>query len=75
MSESPDNLKTKAGGKTPRLPPNKVQQMFRDTLIATSVHRLHGLLVTDNLIDFEAIRRYCKVRIQSGREFFSTFIE
>jgi predicted nucleic acid-binding protein len=66
------NLKTQAGGKIPRLHPNRIQKMFRDTLIAVSVHRVHALLVTDNLKDFEAIRRYCKVRLRSGADFFGT---
>ncbi len=65
-----DNLKTQSRGKIPRLHPNKIQKMFRDTLIAVSVQRIHALLVTDNLTDFEAIRRYCKVRIKSGTDFF-----
>lgn len=65
------NLKAQSGGKTPRLHPNKIQQMFRDTLIAVSVSRTHALLVTNNVSDFEAIQRYGKLRIQSGRDFFA----
>jgi len=64
------NLKARSGGKTPRLHPSKIQQMFRDTLIAVSVSRTHGLLVTNNMSDFQAIQRYSKLRIQSGRDFF-----
>lgn len=65
------NLKPQSGGKTPRLHPNKIQQMFRDTLIAVSVSRTHALLVTNNVSDFKAIQRYGKLRIQSGRDFFA----
>ncbi len=65
------NLKTPSVGKIPRLHPNKIQKMFRDTLIAVSVHRVHALLITDNVKDFEAIKRYCKVRIKSGTDFFA----
>ena len=65
------NLKAQSGGKTPRLQPNKIQQMFRDALIAVSVSRTHALLVTNNVSDFQAIQRYGKLRIQSGREFFA----
>jgi len=64
------NLKTESGGKIPKLHPNRIQRMFRDTLIAVSVHRIHALLITDNVKDFEAIRRYCKVRIKTGDRFF-----
>lgn len=65
------NLKVQSGGTTPRLHPNKIQQMFRDALIAVSVSRTHALLVTDNLSDFKAIQRYGKLRIQAGRDFFA----
>lgn len=65
------NLKTQSGGKTPRLHPNKIQQMYRDALIAVSVSRTHALLVTNDVSDFEAIQRYAKLRIQSGRDFFA----
>lgn len=64
------NLKARSRGKTPRLHPSKVHQMFRDTLIAVSVNRTRALLVTNNVRDFAAIQAYCKVRIRSGREFF-----
>jgi predicted nucleic acid-binding protein len=64
------NLKTESGGKTPRLQPNRIQKMFRDTLIAVSVHRIHALLVTSNVRDFEAIQRYCKIRVTTGAKFF-----
>ena len=64
------NLRTESGGKTPRLQPNRVQKMFRDTLIAVSAHRVHALLVTNNVKDFSAIQRYCSVRVMSGRDFF-----
>jgi len=70
MNSLLNNLKTRSGGKIPKLHPNRIQKMFRDTLIAVSVHRIHSLLVTDNMKDFEAIRRYCKLRIKSGSDFF-----
>ena len=64
------HLKTQSGGKPPRLQPNKIQRMFRDSLIGVSVYRAHALLVTNNVKDFEAIQRYCKLHITSGVEFF-----
>jgi hypothetical protein len=39
-------------------------------LIARTVKRLGGLLVTDNTRDFKMIKQFCNVRIQSGREYF-----
>jgi predicted nucleic acid-binding protein len=44
--------------------------VLKDTLIAVSVHRIHALLVTNNVKDFEAIQRYCRVRLTSGASFF-----
>lgn len=64
------NLKVRSGGKTPRLQPNRIQKLFRDTLIAGSVHRMHAILVTNDTKDFEAIRGYCNVRIASGSSYF-----
>lgn len=64
------NLKARSVGRTPRLHPSKIQQMFRDTLIAVSVSRTNALLVTNNMSGFQAIQRYSKLRIQSGRDFF-----
>jgi predicted nucleic acid-binding protein len=63
-------VKTQSSGKTPRLQPNRIQKMFRDTLIAVSVHRKHALLVTNNVKDFEPIQRYCNVRVTPGRSYF-----
>jgi predicted nucleic acid-binding protein len=64
------NLKSKSAGRTPRLPANRIQTLFRDTLIAVSANRTHALPVTNNEKDFEAIRRYSKVRLISGADFF-----
>lgn len=36
--------KARPGRKTPRLQPNRIQKMLRDTLIAVSVHRKHAFL-------------------------------
>jgi predicted nucleic acid-binding protein len=65
-------LKSKAGGRTPRLPFAEKQRMIRDVLIARTVKRAGAALVTDNIKDFEAIRSYCRVRLISGREYFKT---
>ena len=63
-------LKSKHGGKTPRLPSNEIQRIIRDVLIARSVKRVNGLLVTDNLKDFEQIKRFCNIRLESGKDYF-----
>ena len=63
-------LKSKRGGKTPKLHPDDKQRIIRDVLIARTVRRVNGLLVTDNLADFKRIKKFCDVRLQSGKEFF-----
>jgi len=64
-------LKSKRGGKTPRLHPQEKQRIIRDVLIARTVKRVGALLVTDNARDFKMIKRFCNVRTQRGREYFS----
>ena len=44
---------------------------FDFVLIARSAKRAGATLVTDNLKDFNAIRRFCPVRVKSGKDFFS----
>jgi predicted nucleic acid-binding protein len=63
-------LKSKNKGKTPKLPGQETQRIIRDVLIARCVKRAGGTLVTDNLKDFNAIQRFCRVKIRSGRQFF-----
>lgn len=65
-------LKSKRGGKTPKLHPDDKQRIIRDVLIARTVRRVNGLLVTDNLDDFKRIKKFCDVRLQSGKAFFSS---
>ena len=65
-------LKSKARGKTPKLPHTDKQRIIRDVLIARTVKRVGAMLVTDNLRDFKAISTYCSLRLISGREFFSS---
>ena len=60
----------KGSGKIPKLPPDEKNRLVRDILIAVTVKRAGALLVTENVKDFERIRRYCKVRIASGRKHF-----
>ena len=60
------------GGKTPKLHPAEKQRIVRDVLIARCAKRAGATLITDNQKDFAAIRRYCNVRIRSGRSFFSS---
>ena len=64
-------LKSKRGGKTQKLHHQEKQRIIRDVLIARTVKRAGGLLVTDNTRDFRMIKQFCNVKIQSGREYFA----
>lgn len=63
-------LKSKRDGKTPKLHPDDKQRIIRDVLIARTVRRINGLLVTDNITDFKRIKKFCDVRLISGKEYF-----
>jgi predicted nucleic acid-binding protein len=63
-------LKSRAGGRTPKLQDSEKQSIIRDVLIARTVKRASALLVTDNVKDFERIKRFCSVRLIKGSEYF-----
>ena len=63
-------LKSKAGGLTPRVPKAEKQRIIRDVLIARTARRAGALLLTDNVADFEKIRRFCNVRLRRGADHF-----
>ncbi len=63
-------LKSRAGGVTPRIPKTEQHHIIRDVLIARTARRAGALLVTDNVGDFEKIKRFCNVRIKSGSHYF-----
>ncbi len=62
-------LKSQQGGRTPRLPASEKQRIIRDVLIARSARATGALLITDNVKDFEQIKRFCSVRTKSGSDF------
>lgn len=63
--------KSKAKGKTPKMSVEEVQRIMRDVMIAQTVKRAGATLVTDNIKDFELIRRFCNVKVISGTDFFN----
>lgn len=63
-------LKSKSGGRTPKLPAAEKQRIIRDVLIARTARAAGALLVTDNVKDFELIKRFCSVRTARGSEYF-----
>lgn len=63
-------LKAGNAGKTPKLSADEIQRITRDVLIARTAKRENALLVTDNIADFNKIKKYCDVKTQSGKEFF-----
>ncbi len=65
-------LKARSGRRTPRLPASEKTRIIRDVLIARTVRRAHAVLVTDNLKDFDLIRRFCAVRTERASAYFSS---
>jgi predicted nucleic acid-binding protein len=64
-------LKSKAGRRAPRISKGEQQRIIRDVLIARTAHRAGATVVTDNIADFEKIRRFCNVRLKSGADYFN----
>lgn len=61
----------RSGGRgLPRLKPGASQRMALDVLLAVSARRWKAAVVTENWEDFKAIRRYCRVRVVRGSDFF-----
>ena len=63
-------LKSKAKGRTPRVPRLEQHRIIRDVLIARTAHRAGAIVVTDNVGDFQKIKRFCNVRLKSGATYF-----
>lgn len=63
-------LKSKRGGLTPKLPDSEKHRIISDVLIAVTARRAKAVIITDNLKDFEKIRRYCNVTVISASDFF-----
>ncbi len=63
-------LKSQKGGLTPKMSADQKYRITHDVLIARTAKRGGVTVVTDNLKDFEAIQRFCNVRLTSGDEYF-----
>ena len=64
-------LKARSEGRTPRLPVSEKNRIIRDVLIARTVRKANAVLVTDNLKDFDLIRRFCAVKTEQASDYFS----
>jgi len=63
-------LKSKHGGLTPKLSDREKHRIISDVLIAVTARRARAMIVTDNLKDFERIKRYCNVKTINAIQFF-----
>jgi predicted nucleic acid-binding protein len=63
--------KGKAKEKAIKISPEEKERLFRDVLIARTVKSAGATLITDNVRDFEKIKKYCQVNIISGDEYFA----
>jgi len=64
-------LKSKAGRRASKISKAEQQRIIRDVLIARTAHRAGATVVTDNVADFEKIKRFCNVRLKSGGDYFN----
>ena len=64
-------MRSKASNRAARITKAEQQRIVRDVLIARTAHRAGATLVTDNLSDFEKIKRFCNVRLATGAAYFN----
>jgi predicted nucleic acid-binding protein len=65
-------LKSRRKGRTPAIPKEEQQRILRDVLIARTAKRAGVAVVTENVADFEKIRRFCDVRVLAPAQYFPT---
>ena len=65
-------LKSQQGGQTPKLLAEEKYRLTNDVLIARTAKREGVTVVTDNVRDFEMIRRFCAVKIVSSTDYFGS---
>ncbi len=58
-------------GSTPKISAEERVRLFNDCLLAVSCRRAGVVVVTDNIKDFERLSSVCRVKFQSGDEFFA----
>jgi predicted nucleic acid-binding protein len=63
--------RSKKTGKIPRISVAERYRIINDVLIARTAKRAGVMVVTDNINDFEKIRKFCDVKVISGSEYFS----
>jgi predicted nucleic acid-binding protein len=63
-------LKSRSKGHTPAIPRAEQQRILRDVLIARTAKRAGVAVVTENVADFEKIRRFCDVRVLAPTQYF-----
>ena len=65
-------LKSQRAGLTPKMSADQKYRMTHDVLVARTAKRSGVTVVTDNIRGFEAIQRFCNVRLLSGDEYFAS---
>jgi predicted nucleic acid-binding protein len=64
-------MRSKASSRAQRISKAEQQRIVRDVLIARTAHRAGATLITDDLSDFEKIKRFCNVRLTPGSAYFN----
>jgi predicted nucleic acid-binding protein len=62
--------KSRKTGLTPKMAINEKYRIINDVLIARTAKREGVSVVTDNLRDFEKIKKFCNVRLIRAADFF-----
>jgi predicted nucleic acid-binding protein len=62
--------KSKKSGLIPKISIEEKYRITNDVLIARTARRAAVAIVTDNVKDFERIKKFCNVRVIKGAEFF-----
>jgi len=63
-------LKSERGGLAPKMTADQKHRISHDVLIARTAKRAGVTVITDNIKDFEAIQKFCNVRVMSSGEYF-----
>jgi len=63
-------LKSERGGLAPKMTADQKHRISHDVLIARTAKRAGVTVITDNIKDFEAIQKFCNVRVMSSGVYF-----
>lgn len=63
--------RSRKDGKMPKMAAQEKYRITNDVLIARTAKRAGVTVITDNIADFNKIRKFCDVKVMSGSQYFS----